>query len=455
MSENKSESKGLVREFKLLEAVTIGVGGMIGGGIFAAIGQVTRLADDMVLYSLLFCTIAALLTGYNYAKLAEKFPSSGASYTYVSKGFGQKLGSSVAWLLWFGYSSASAFYAVSFGLYLGHFINVNWRILSLGLIAIMTLINLGGLKYLGKSENAIVFGKISILIVFIIAGLFFINVDKVTYMANPINLSSTPSLINTILGGALIFIAYEGFELIATSAEELNEPEKNIKIAIFLSIITVSIVYMLSVIVSLSVVNVTEFSSSEAPLVIAAEKFLGPLGGIMMGIGAVLSTSSALNASIYGSSRILYSLARDGGAPKKLAEINNRTNIPQYSVLFTAMLATILVTLGVVEEVSALSSMFFLMIFLMVNLTSIKLTREAVIRVNYAISLIATIMVTIPIGFILAYLMTPLLWTMLFVSLIIAFVISSIILKHSERNTVMATTLPVGNQPVSNPAETL
>lgn len=439
-----TEDSGLVREFKLLEAITLGIGGMIGGGIFAAIGQVVLLADGLVFFSLFFCTIVALLTGYSYAKLAEKYPSSGASYTYVKNGFGSKIGSAVAWLLWFGYASASAFYAVSFGLYVSYFININWRILGISLIALLTLINLGGTKFVGKSENTIVFGKVGILLFFIIIGLFHLNFDKIAVMSDPSALNEFSAITSAVLGSAIIFIAYEGFELIATSAEELHNPERNVKIAIFVSIIIVSIIYLLSIVVSLSVVTESNFSSSEAPLVIAAQKFLGSGGAILLGIGAVLATGSALNASLYGSSRILFSLARDGGAPKKLSIISSRTNIPQYSIIFTALMATILATLGVIKEVSALSSMFFLIIFFMVNLTTIKLILDKKITANLVISLLATILITIPIAFILTYLMTALLWVMLVVSIIIAFGVSTLLLK---RNGIIDLK---ENQPVPN-----
>ena len=235
----------LARNLKLKEAIAIGIGGMIGGGIFSVIGLVVGLTGSYVFASLFFCTVAAIFTGYNYSLLARKYPSSGASYTYITQSFGKILGGVAGWILWFGYVAASALYAVTFGLYTSYFLDVDWKTLGLLLIVLFTTINIRGVKETGFVENIIVAGKVLILLIFIIFGLSYIGIVKFLNFnfSYPNGVSSVFDLTrNIIMGSALIFVAYEGFELIAASAEEIENPEKNIGIAIHVSIIIVSLI---------------------------------------------------------------------------------------------------------------------------------------------------------------------------------------------------------------------
>ncbi len=405
-----SEEK-LVRNLTLKEAIAIGVGGMIGGGIFAVIGPVVGFTANYVFISLLFCTIAAIFTGYNYSLLAKKYPNSGASYTYLTNSFGVFIGGVAGWLLWFGYVSASALYAVTFGLYTFHFVPINWKILAILLVIVFTIVNIRGVKETGFIENIIVAGKVSILVIFIVAGIYYLGFLKViafdpTY---PPNVYSTTDLIrNLIIGSALIFVAYEGFELIATSAEEIIEPERNIPRAIFVSVIIVSLIYLFTALVSIKTVDISLFAESESPLIISAEKFLGIFGEILMWIGSVLSTASALNASLYGASRILYAMARDGLTPSTLNGIHATRKTPHFSILTTALTAVALIVVGLLEDVAALASLYFMLIFVGVNLASIHLQRKKVIKNNIVLSVIPIIIILISVGYSLVFLMNTL-----------------------------------------------
>ncbi|MGQ4832387.1 MAG: APC family permease [Candidatus Asgardarchaeia archaeon] len=411
------------RSLTLKEAIAIGVGGMIGGGIFAVIGPVVGLTANYVLISLLFCTIAAIFTGYNYSLLAKKYPNSGASYTYLTNTFGIFVGGIAGWLLWFGYVSASALYAVTFGLYTFHFIPVDWKILAIILVILFTIVNIKGVKETGFVENIIVAGKVSILIIFIVAGIYYLGLAKVLAFnpAYPPNVYNTTDLIrNLIMGSALIFVAYEGFELIATSAEEIVDPQKNIPRAIFASVIIVSLIYLFTALVSIKTVDIALFAESESPLIISAQKFLGILGEILMWIGSVLSTASALNASLYGASRILYAMARDGLTPSLLNGIHSQRKTPHFTIAATALTAIALIVVGFLEDVAALASLYFMLIFMGVNLSAIHLQKKNEINNNIAISIIPIIIILIAVGYSLMYLMNPLRLVILGVSLAVS-----------------------------------
>ncbi len=432
---NAGDSESFKRNLGLIEAVAIGIGGMIGGGIFAVIGLVIGLAGYFVYLSLIYCTVIAIFTGYNYAILAKKYPSSGAGYTFVRAGFGDKIGGIVGWLLWFGYVAAIALYAVSFGLYVSYFLPYNWKIYSLLLIFLFTAINFKGVKETGFIENLIVGAKVGILLVFILGGLVVTNVLPVfQHTLSEIHQIGSSQLINILLGGTLIFIAYEGFELIATSAEEIKNPEKNITYAIFISITIVSLVYFFTGIISVAVADPSTISNSEGPLIIAAKQFLGTFGEILLGFGGVFATASALNASLYGASRVLYAISRDGIGPYRLTNVHSRYSTPYNSILLTSIAAIGLTLIGVLSEVSTLSSLFFLFIFLAVNISAVKLELKGELKNSVFISFMPVLLIIYSIYLLLQYLMTPLLWVLLFIAVGIAYLTTRVNLKDMSQD---------------------
>ena len=432
-----SNNTTLKRNLGLTEAVTIGIGGMIGGGIFAVIGLVIGLAGYFVYLSLIYCTVIAVFTGYNYAILAKAYPSSGAGYTFVRVGFGDKIGGIIGWMLWFGYVAAIALYAVSFGLYISYFFPYNWKIYSLLLIFLFTIINFRGVKETGFIENLIVGTKVGILLVFIIGGLLVTNVFPFFERSlNNLSQIGTSQLINILLGGTLIFIAYEGFELIATSAEEIKNPEKNITYAIFISIAIVSIIYFFTAVISVSVASPSTISNSEGPLIVAAKQFLGAFGEVLLGLGGVLATASALNASLYGASRVLFAISRDGIGPYRLTNIHSKRATPYNSIILTALAATGLTLIGVLAEVSTLSSLFFLFIFLAVNLVAVKLEIKGELKNNPIISFMPVLLIIFSIYLLLQYLMTPLLWILLFSAILVAYITTKINLRNGTNNNI-------------------
>ncbi|MHA1581307.1 MAG: APC family permease [Candidatus Baldrarchaeia archaeon] len=423
----------LIRELGLIEAVTIGIGGMIGGGIFTVIGLVVGIAGKFVLLSLVLCTFSALLTGYSYSALAEKYPSSGASYAYVKAGFGEFVGGFIAWLIWFSYIASCSLYAVSFGQYMTYFVKSSWKIWSLVLIAVLTILNLKGAKKTGSVENILVAAKVVLLLLFAGAGFLFAAkyglIQKLQdYVPNPTEADFR--FLNIVLGSGLIFIAYEGFELIATSAEELKNPRKNIKRAIYICIVVVSTVYLLVTLIALMVIDPAKLMSSEAPLAEAAEQFLGSIGGILLGVGGLLATSSAFNASLFGSSRMMFALARDGLAPKKLVKLSEEARVPYINILFTSFVITILTLVGVLQEVATLSSLFFLITFFMVNLSAFRLSMEKTINSHALFSMIALIIIFVIAILVMLYLYTPLILTTSAVAVLSSFSITFYMTKR-------------------------
>lgn len=366
------EEQKLARKLGLLEAVTIGIGGMIGGAIFETIGVVAGIVGPSIFLSFIFAAVIAGFTGYSYSKLGPTFPESGGSFTYIHKAFrGRALSVFIGYMLWFSYAAASALYSVGFAFYLSFFMGSSLTILTpFILIASFIFLNFRGVKEAGMVQNVLVLIKVSALAFLISVGLRAIEpVNFVELFPN--------GYLAPLLGSALIFIGYEGFDIIGTSAEELKNPRKMIPKAIFISISIVAFLYVSVSIVSVGVVNYEILGRTRAPLIAVAEKAFGHVGMWILAIGGVLSTASAFNAALYGASRIAFNLSHYNIMPKLMMKLN-RAKAPYVAVLMTGLLATIITVMGLTSEetvkfLSSLSSASFLLIFFLVTLSNYKL----------------------------------------------------------------------------------
>lgn len=363
------EERELARELGLLEAVTIGIGAVIGGAVYSILGIALNLAGPAMLLSFIFCAFTALTVGYNYAKLGRRFPSSGASYAYIAKAFPnfELVKTLIGMTLWFGHLVASGFYSVSFGLYANHLIPfIPAKVFSIILVAVFLSLNLTGVGKTGKTQDLIVFIKVGILILFIAIGTPSINF---TFFEEIF----PRGIINVFLVSSLLFIGYEGFEIIGTAGEELENPEKNLMRAIYITVIVASLLYIGVGVIAIGLTPYYSLKDSNAPLSELASIAFGRWGSALLGFGALFSTSSALNASLFGSSRLAYAMAREGIMPSFFAKLSKTTKAPYIGLIFSSSIILILALLGVVKSLSALASLIFLIIFFMVSLSNFKL----------------------------------------------------------------------------------
>lgn len=393
------EGQKLARKLGLLEAVTIGIGGMIGGAIFETIGIVAGMVGPSIFLSFIFAAIIAAFTGYSYSKLGPTFPESGGSFTYIHKALrGRALSIFVGYMLWFSYAAASALYSVGFAFYLSFFLKgmptfFTPFLLILGFISL----NMRGVKEAGMVQNVLVIIKVSTLAFLIAVGLKALNISNfIPLFPN--------GYLAPLLGSAVLFIGYEGFDIIGTSAEELKDPKKMIPKAIFLSIAIVATLYISVSIVSVGVLNYEILGQTRAPLIAVADKAFGHVGMWVLAFGGVLSTASAFNAALYGASRIAFNLSHYNIMPKLMVKLN-RNQAPFMAVLLTGILATFITVLGLtsketVKFLSSLSSASFLLIFFLVTLSNYKLrhitkANRKVLKVAIALFIFAMILLAL------------------------------------------------------------
>jgi len=361
-----------MRKIGFLEAFSIGVGGMVGGGIFAVLGLTIDLAKGAAPISFFIAGMLALITAYSYAKLSVRYPSEGGTIEFIVRAFGNNLFSSIINnLLLFSYVVMLSLYAYAFGSYgsallAGHEIPWLHKLLAASVITFFVFINLLGAYLTGKTEDIMVFVKIAILLLFIVIGLKTFNGEqlKPEYWTSPLSF---------ITGGLIIFLAYEGFELIANAAKDVKNPSVLPK-AFYASVIFVIFLYVAISIVTLGNVSFeVAKKASDYVLAIAAKPSLGEFGFILIGIAALLSTASAINATIYGAGRVGYLVAKLGEIPKSFQEkIKNGYE----GMIIIGLLGIIFAISFNVENISIAGSLGFLIVFSLVNLANFRLYKE-------------------------------------------------------------------------------
>ncbi len=372
----------------LFSAVSIGVGGMVGGGIFAVLGLAVLLGGGGTPFAFLLGGIIVLLTCYSYSKLSSHFLCEGGTVSFIHRIFKNPwLGSFVNILLVVSYIIMLSLYAFAFGAYGAVFFPeydyelVKHICICLGLI-LPALVNVLESHHIGKAEFIIVVIKIAILCAFVIFGSFNIDIAK----ASP---ARWPPILQLIEGGMIIFLAYEGFELISNTSEDIHEPKKNLKKAFFISAIFVILLYMAVSFITVCALSVQEIEKSkEYVLAEAAMPTLGSMGFKVIAIAALLATFSAINATLYGTARIIKRLAHFDHLPKVLSkETNKKPLISLFSLTVVALLTSNLLDL---RSISAMGSSGFFIIFMCVNITCIIKRKE--LKANFFIPALGALM---------------------------------------------------------------
>jgi len=359
-----SEKKAL----GLLDAVSIGVGGMIGAGIFSILGYAVKMAGSFAILSFLLAGLVALLSTYSYAKLSVRYPSPGGAVDFLIKGFGDGvISGGLNFLLWIGYVFAIALYAKAFGGYASAlFPKLGATTLAVGVILLFTAVNVAGAKVVGRSEVGIVAVKVFILLFFALIGITTLDTSK-------FSVSVPPSSI--LFASGLVFISYEGFGIIANTAGDISDPDRNLPRAFYTSVIFVIFIYVLVCVALVGNLSYSEIVRvKEYALAAAAEPILGRFGFDIMAIAALFSTSSAINATMYGGVNVSYMVARYGQMPKAFEKQIGGRNVE--GVLLTSAAVVLLVLFFNLDSVAMMGSMIFLVIYGSVSLAHMRLYRE-------------------------------------------------------------------------------
>ncbi|MEJ2555631.1 MAG: amino acid permease [Anaerolineae bacterium] len=386
----------LSRDLGLFTITMIGVGGMIGAGIFVLTGIAAGVAGPALVLAFFLNGLVTLLTAMAYAELGSAFPEAGGGYLWVKEGLGGAQGFLAGWMSWFAHAVAGSLYALAFGRFASELL-VMAGVSTLGLsvnqmsLALMTLVIIlfTSINYRGASEtgtvgNIVTVTKVTILGLFVIFGV--IAMGRVEAWHARFTSGFMPNgLMGVFVAMGLTFIAFEGYEIIAQSGEEVINPKRNIPRAVFLAILIAVIIYLLVGVTAIGAITppdgmkAYQYLGLQKELAIvdaASQVFPFGVGAVVLLFSGLVSTMSALNATTYSSSRVSFAMGRDHNLPGFFARIHPRRHTPQWAVLVSGGLMIVMAWSLPLEGVAAAADIMFLLLFLQVNVALMTLRHK-------------------------------------------------------------------------------
>ncbi|MFQ5742648.1 MAG: amino acid permease [Acidobacteriota bacterium] len=394
----------LSRDLGLLQVTMIGVGAMIGAGIFVLTGIAAAEAGPALVLVFLLNGLVTTLTALSYAELGSCFPEAGGGYLWVKEALPQPSGFLSGWMSWFAHAVACSLYAIAFGAFateILHMAGLSFeqlarlplasaapedaasKYMAVLVAGLFTYINYRGAEETGIAETAVTVLKMIVIGLFLGFGLWaiFAGAEKAEWSRH-----FTPFLANgwtgVVTAMGLTFIAFEGYEIIAQCGEEVKDPKRNIPRSILLSLAIVVPVYMLVAFVALGAVRAESMPAwqvlgikGELAMVEVAEQFM-PYGKLIFLIGGLFSTMSALNATIYSSARVSFAMGRDHNLPHILGRIHPKRRTPHWATVISGAFIIIMAVSLPIEDIASAADVMFLLLFLLVNLAVINLRRH-------------------------------------------------------------------------------
>ncbi len=347
-------------------AIFFGVGSILGAGIYTIIGKVAGFSGNMLWLSFLIASITAICTVFSYSELSAAYPKSGGEYEYARKAFGKNTGLFLGIVISLNGIVSGATVATGFAGYLAELIQVDFLIGSLGIITLLFIVNISGIRE--SSVVNIIFTVIEaaglLYIIYLASG----SVGKVDLLDLP------PDGINGLLmASALAFYAYIGFEEIVKLAEETNDPHKNIPRALFSASIIVLIGYTVVGICAVSALPFAELAASESPLAAIAKNESGQTGILIISIIALFATSNTILSNMLGSSRVLLNMAGDSKKFAWLSKVSHKRKTPINALILILAVMYGFALIGDIETIARIANVFIFMTFIVVNLAVIRL----------------------------------------------------------------------------------
>jgi amino acid transporter len=415
----------------LIELVAMGVGGMIGGGIFSVMGLAAGITGRATPLAFALGGALAMLAGYSYIRLALAYRSDGASFTYMERAFPRFpiIGIITGWTVVTGYIGTLALYAFTFGAYGSELagkaeMGPLRQTLSLGILIAFMAINLRGTGSSGRWEDVIVYLKIGLLGVLALAALPGVERNNLSPLVDH-------GMVSVFMAAAMIFVAYEGFQLITNAVCETDDPGRNIPRAIALSITVVVMIYVGLSVVAIGSISVDQLIvAKEYALAVAVEPQLGETGRTLVSLAALLATSSAINATLFGASRMMAEMASNHAAPRAFS-FRSRVGVPWIAIAVITAFSVGLTVLGGLQLIAAFSSMTFLLVSLAISIANFRL-RE-VTRSNSAVILAGVVLIIATISVMISYLLADAVTDLLWIGLIYVSVAAIVLIHGSFR----------------------
>jgi amino acid transporter len=370
------------------QAAFIGVGAMVGAGIFALLGAAGAVAGAAVWLSFLIAGIVAGLQGYSFAKLGARYPSAGGLLEYVAKGFGNGHVTGItAWLTYAANAIVTAMVAVSFGSYASSMLTGEeqavWvKVFAALIIIVMTAVNIVGSKLVANAQTVIVYVVLGILVIFAVVTLANMNPSLLAP-------SGYPPFRDIVSSVALTFFAFLGFGIITFTAKDLAKPSRQLPRAMFLALGIATVIYVaiaLGVFGTLTVEKV--ISSGGTALAVAAEPALGQAGYWLMSITALFATAGATNAGLYPAPGLSERLAETGQFPPLMArKLGGRAS---NGLLIQAAACLIMAVVFRLDSIASIGSAVALLIFTFITAAHFRVRSETGANTGMLVLAIAT-----------------------------------------------------------------
>ncbi len=379
-------------------AVFMGVGSMVGAGIFALLGEAGAIAGAAVWLSFLIAGIIAMFQGYAIAKLGARYPSSGGIVTFLLQGFGKgHITAVTSWLLYFAALIVTAMVSVSFGnygsaLFLGESSSPGWsKVLATAVVLAVAVVNIAGARLIDRVQSIIVIILLAVFGIFMVVTLTQINPDLLAPSTYP----PTADLISSV---ALTFFAYLGFAVISFTGGDLPDPQRNLPRATYLALGITTTLYVLIAIGVFGTLTVEEvIANGDTALAQAAKPALGEAGFVMMAIAALLATSSSVNANIYAATGSTAKLAESQMFPPVFGQL---TRVGGTRGLMISVIVVLLLAIFVdLTAIASLGSAVALAIFLVTTIAAYRLKGETGSRSSLLVAgMVLTVVVLLVFG---------------------------------------------------------
>ena len=363
-----AQNQRLARSLGFVDATAIGLGAIIGAGVFVAIAPAVGIAGSAALISLVIAGFVALFNSLSSAQLAAVYPESGGTYVYARKMINDLTGFTAGWVFLIAAISADSAIALAFAAYLDFlFPAVSARAVAVIICLAVTAINYLGVKYSAEVNNVMVVIKVGVLVFFIAAGAFFFRVVRLA----PFHVEAA-SLLHA---AAILFFAYTGHSRVATLGEEVKEPEKTIPRAIFTALGASAGLYLGTLLIALGLAG-SRLASSDAPLALAMKSTGINWSVYVIALGAVVATSSVFLTDLLGISRVVLAMARNGDLPRSLSAVHRRFGTPHRAVLVSGIAVTLLAAFLPLRNLVEAGSFGLLLYYALTNLAAFRLPKE-------------------------------------------------------------------------------
>ena len=385
----------LVRTLGLLDVVMIGIAGMIGGAIFVLVGPAIGLAGSAVIIAFIINGIITLFTAMGYAELGSAMPEAGGGYLWVREGLPRPNAFISGWMAWFAHIVAGSLYAVGYGSFQFSLLEMLGiigdqpilgiihldKLIAVGSIAAFTYVNVKGASQTSKLGIIVTVVQLGTIFALIGAGFLTIS-NNPEWNSNILSNFAPIGIAGIVAAMGLTFIAFEGYEIIVQTGEEIKNPKKNIPRAIFISLTLVVLLYCLVAFVSIGAIfpqNIGDipawkFIGQNGDLGIskAAELFL-PYGFFIILAGGIVSSLAALNATTYSSARVAFAMGRHYNLPYQLSKIHHKFKTPYVATIISGILMAVVAYALPLGQIALAAGVIFLLLFLQVNISVITI----------------------------------------------------------------------------------